>query len=176
MDDVSLKINAYIAAVEAAVPALQLRHSVLLESADIQSALEEVLEPKNGNPAYLLDYNLSSARIVELLREFDFRRHKPELLTEIAIDEPLIPNNVPRLLTEQTVKNRGEVWRIHKNDADPFPSSPHAHNLETGLVLHLGTGNLYNKKRALVGSIGCKALLVIRSKLTNIALPDTSCA
>src|SRR5207237_6227170 len=35
---------------------------------------------------------------------------------------------IPILLTEAQVKLQGEIWIVHKNDADPFPSNPHAHN------------------------------------------------
>ncbi len=35
---------------------------------------------------------------------------------------------------------------VHKNDADPLPSSPHAHNYEQCLKMHLGTGDLYQRK------------------------------
>src|SRR5262245_9137022 len=42
----------------------------------------------------------------------------------------------------------GEIWRVHKSDPDPFPSSPHAHCVDgrerfKGCKLHLGTGELY---------------------------------
>jgi len=32
-----------------------------------------------------------------------------------------------RFHVEKDFKVSGEVWRIHKNDTDPFPSRPHAH-------------------------------------------------
>lgn len=42
----------------------------------------------------------------------------------------------------------GDVWRVHKCDADPFPSSPHAHCIAgrqsfVGTKLHLGTREIY---------------------------------
>jgi hypothetical protein len=42
-------------------------------------------------------------------------------------------------------------WRIHLNDLDPFPSSPHAHCIagqarHIGCKLHLGTGVLYSNR------------------------------
>jgi len=175
MDDISKKINAYVAASTEAMRAIEQAQGISLESIDIQRALQDVLSPGSENPAYLLDYNLTPERIIELLKGYDFRRHKPELLATIEVEEPLIPEGIPGLLIEQTVKTRGEVWRIHKNDADPFPSVPHAHNLETGVVLHLGTGDLYDKNRRVIKNIGCKSLLGIRSKLTGFTLPETAC-
>jgi hypothetical protein len=175
VDDISKKINAYVVASAKAKGALEKEHGVSLESLDIQTALQHVLHPASDNPAYLLDYDLTSERIIELLKDYDFRSHKPELLATIELEEPLIPDGMPRLLTEQTIKAGGEVWRIHKNDADPFPSVPHAHNLDTGAVMHLGTGDLYDKNRKVVKNIGCKALLDIRGKLAKFALPETAC-
>lgn len=51
-------------------------------------------------------------------------------------------------LEEADVHAGGMKWRVHKNDADPFPSSPHAHCIagqkrHIGCKLHLGTGVLY---------------------------------
>jgi len=61
------------------------------------------------------------------------------------LTESLLPEEFPRLLTEQTIRVKGEVWRIHKADPDLFPSNPHAHNCESGVVLHLGTGEMFDK-------------------------------
>jgi hypothetical protein len=51
-------------------------------------------------------------------------------------------------LLQKSYRLRGEVWQVHKGDADPYPSNPHAHCIEgrrfyEGLKLHLGTGDLY---------------------------------
>lgn len=62
------------------------------------------------------------------------------------------------------VKRNNEKWRIHRSDPDNFPSDPHAHNVENGLKLHLGTGGLYNK-REFVDFINEKHLDFIRSKI-----------
>ena len=109
------------------------------------------------------------------LSNFDFRKFHPEVLAEFISEEPLIPEGIPRLLTEQTVKVKGEVWRIHKNDVDPFPSVPHAHNYESGVVLHLGSGEMFDKNRQSIGNIGCKKLLRVRGKLGSLTLPTTEC-
>lgn len=46
----------------------------------------------------------------------------------------------------------GLRWRVHKNDADPFPSRPHAHCVAgqerfVGCKLHLGTGQLFRGRK-----------------------------
>lgn len=175
MIDISARINSYVAASSEAKLMLEGALGMRLDNTDIQRALQDVLELTDPNPAHLLNYNLTAERIVELLREYDFRRTKPTILATIELDEPLIPAGVTRLLNEQTVKVGGEIWRIHKNDADPFPSTPHAHNLETGIVLHLGTGELFDKKRKFLRNIGCKSLLEVRRRLGDMALPPTTC-
>jgi hypothetical protein len=112
--------------------------------------------------------------VVDDLKNYPFSSLRPEFIEEIILQEGIIPPNLPRLLTEETVKNSGEIWRIHKNDVDPFPSSPHAHNLQTGLKLHLGTGYLY-LKRVSKGRISCKDLKRIREQVKKIQLPQYAC-
>jgi hypothetical protein len=56
-------------------------------------------------------------------------------------------------------------------EGQPFPSNPHAHNLESRLRLHLGTGELFDKRRV-VEKISRKDLLDIRKRLKNFDLPE----
>ena len=73
------------------------------------------------------------------------------------------------------IKHDSEQWEIHKYDADPFPSNPHAHNHEARVKLHLGTGELF-KKRNRVGKIRCKELKALRAKVSDsIELPRIEC-
>ena len=97
-------------------------------------------------------------------------------LQEIQLDESLISPGVFARLDEATIKSGGEIWRIHKYDADPFPSNPHAHNLETGLKLHLGTGELFEKTTS-KGRLRCKSLRKLRSLVhSDIQLPEYACS
>jgi hypothetical protein len=53
-----------------------------------------------------------------------------------------------KFIDEADVAISGEKWRIHKSDADPFPSNPHAHYMAgykrfVGCKLHLGTALFY---------------------------------
>jgi len=59
-----------------------------------------------------------------------------------------------RAIIETDYRVKGEVWRVHKSDADPYPSSPHAHCIAgakrfVGLTLHLGTAELFDGRKAL---------------------------
>ena len=59
-------------------------------------------------------------------------------------------DSIGRVRIQKDYRVSGEVWRVHKNDADPYPSKPHAHciggsNRFIGLKLHLGTARLYQK-------------------------------
>ena len=36
-------------------------------------------------------------------------------------------------------------FEIHKTDLDPWPSFPHMHSIEDGLVLNIYTGEVYRK-------------------------------
>jgi hypothetical protein len=96
-----------------------------------------------------------------------------ELLAEIEFEQSPIPDGTLRRLDEVTIKRDGCVWRIHKNDTDPFPSNPHAHNLESGLKLDLSSGGLYLGTRDTGKRISKKDLNFIRTEATlkHITLP-----
>jgi hypothetical protein len=90
----------------------------------------------------LLDRDIDAEQILSLLSDYDFARFRPEALCDITLQEPIIPDGVPVCLTEAEVKVRVEKWTVHKYDADPFPSNPHAHNYAQRLKLHLENGDL----------------------------------
>lgn len=113
--------------------------------------------------------------LVELLGEDARTGRLAGTLQEIRLDEPLIPLDVLSRVDEQKLKSGGEIWKIHKYDADPFPSNPHAHNVETGLKLHLGTGELFEKTISR-GRIPCKSLRKLRQLVrADIGLPADTC-
>jgi hypothetical protein len=170
-DEPELCLIAYVHASSTARYILRHLKGMNLTSMDIQRALCEQLQIDECDAVQLLDKNLSADEIVALLRDFEFSRYHPEILAELLLVETLLPPNVPRLLTGKTVKVKGEVWRIHKNDADPFPSVPHAHNYESGVTLHLGTGELFDRNRKTIGNIGKKPLQTLRAKLEGLQLP-----
>ena len=95
-----------------------------------------------------------------------------ESFIEIEFPQSPIPAGCLRQLVEVTIKGDGCIWRIHKYDVDPFPSKPHAHNVESGLKLDLSTGYLYLGRQH-VHNISKKDLKFIRTwaELNNISLP-----
>jgi hypothetical protein len=74
----------------------------------------------------------------------------------------------------------GEIWRVHKNDPDPFPSQPHAHcvggaSRYIGCKLHLGTAELFRGREALGRYMNKKQfdrlIGLIRPKFPGLTLP-----
>lgn len=167
---VETRLIAFIEAVTKARILIEQFQGRQIDSLDFQSALAEMLGIDKKYPVELIHQELTSEKIVQLLQHHDFGKHHLEVLTGFTLEESIVPEHLPKLLTEQTVKVKGEIWQVHKNDADPFPSIPHAHNYESGVSLHLGTGELF-KKRDSVGQIKCKKLKIIRNKLTKFTLP-----
>jgi hypothetical protein len=169
MDDLERKLISYIKEMNIAKATLSQIKSVEIESMDFQIALCEKLGIESIKPVDLLDNDLSSDQMIELLREYSFT--KPEIIAQIEIEDSILPEGTPKLLTEQTIKVRGEIWVIHKNDADPFPSTPHAHNYESGMSLHLGTGEFFNKRKS-KGFLDCKKLIRVRDSVKGHELPS----
>ena len=83
-------------------------------------------------------------------------------------------------ILEEDFSVDGEVWRVHKYDADPFPSNPHAHCVGgtrrfVGCKLHLGTAELYDGRQPLGRFLWRKQfdrlIELIRPKFPGIKLP-----
>lgn len=83
-------------------------------------------------------------------------------------------------LVEKDYRVNGEVWRVHKTDADPYPSNPHAHCVGgaprfVGLTLHLGTAELYSGRkpqgRFLNPKHFARLIEMIQPKFPDIELP-----
>ena len=72
----------------------------------------------------------------------------PTFVDRVVLDSTAIPPKLmlPMPIRKKQYKIKGEIWGSHKNDADPFPSSPHAHNYDQNLVMHLGNGKLFRKR------------------------------
>lgn len=84
-----------------------------------------------------LDYD----EALNLLSDFDFRILKEKIET----GEDIIPKEY-LIQYKVQIKSKGLIWIIHKYDADPFPSNPHAHELVNNLKLDLSTGKCYRRK------------------------------
>ncbi|MEO6685322.1 MAG: hypothetical protein ABIN24_05130 [Dyadobacter sp.] len=89
------------------------------------------------------DIDISFEQSLAALSNFDFA-----MLTQqqIAVAVEGIPAEFV-MNKKVRFKVNGSIWIIHKNDADPFPSNPHAHHAELNQKLDLSNGNCYDKKR-----------------------------
>lgn len=168
MDDLERKLISYIKEMNIAKGTLSQLKSVEIESMDLQLALCAKLGIESMEPVDLLDKELSSDQIIDLLRDYSFT--KPEIIAQIELEDSILPKGTPKLLTEQTIKVKGEIWVIHKSDVDPFPSTPHAHNYASGISLHLGTGEFF-KNRTSKGFLDCKKLIRVRDSIKGHELP-----
>jgi len=121
-------------------------------------------------PTEVIHDEFSADEIVRVVSAYYHRFGKP--IAEIDFPEIIEDND--RSLEKANIKYKGEKWTIHKNDVDPFPSNPHAHQYGTQLKLNLGTGGLYRKSVCL-GTISKKDLLNIRTllneKIKGLILP-----
>jgi hypothetical protein len=167
--DLSEDICQFLDAAVQAAEVLSRKTNLPLDHSHVESAL--VLELNLASSVDLLERHLDKDRICSILANFNFKRLFPKLLDVVHFDESIIPNGLPRKLTEVTVRANGEQWRIHQNDDDPFPSNPHAHNLSSGLKLRLGTGELYDKTRNTKKKVSRQNLEVIRARLSKFTLP-----
>ena len=98
---------------------------------------------------------------------------KKTLIAQFTLKEPIIKRkNSRQFLLEIYLKLFGEKWAIYKNDPDPFPSDPHAHNLDRNMKLDFRNGDLY-KNNKVVDRLSKKDLIKFRStpELSSIQLP-----
>jgi hypothetical protein len=52
--------------------------------------------------------------------------------------------DVPRMLTERTIRQAGFVWIFHKTDADQWPSALHGHDYDKNMKLDALTGDIFD--------------------------------
>ncbi|HGF5057910.1 TPA: hypothetical protein ACF31P_004630 [Vibrio parahaemolyticus] len=116
------------------------------------------------------DIEYSCPDIVVSLLSDEFVSKLPIIIQKVISEETLIPSGVEVVLEKKKYRVKGEVWVVHKNDVDPFPSSPHAHNYDQNLVIHLGNGRMY-RKRDYVATAKKKQFLALRQQIDNVELP-----
>lgn len=121
---------------------------------------------------YLLENKISTNDINEAISsiDLDFFLKYREFSDRIVLTDSAIPPGIPISIQKQNYKLKGEIWVVHKYDEDPFPSSPHAHNYQQNIVMHLGNGSLYRKHDHL-GFANKKVFLHLRSLIKNVCLP-----
>jgi len=140
-----------------------------ISSMELQLALADVLSLADRDSVTIIGYKLTADEMVERLKGYSF--YRPDIVEKVTLDHSILPPKVPDILNEEEIKFKGQIWEIHKYDPDPFPSNPHAHLQGLGYKLHLGTGELF-EKRKLIGSVTKKNLKAIRALITKVTLPE----
>ena len=116
----------------------------------------------------LWDVEIEYEEALKLLSEFDFNT----IFNKIETDEEIFPKDF-LIQYKVRIKSKGLIWVIHKNDIDPFPSNPHAHQLDNNIKLDLSNGKCYKRKRHIY-TLKKKDLIMIRKeavKRIRIDLP-----
>ncbi|MDO6420856.1 hypothetical protein [Saccharophagus degradans] len=114
--------------------------------------------------------NLPAENIAKILHDKKYQGAGKEILQKVYSDDSIFPDDFQIKMEKKNIKVRGQVWVVHLSDADPFPSSPHAHNYDENVVMHLGNGKLY-RKRKYVGKSKTKHFLELRGKINHVELP-----
>lgn len=145
------------------------KFGIEVEKIDMQSALMAVLKVEHSTD--LLSHDWSVDKMLDLTQGIDFKSWSE--YENVVLRETVLPSTVPGRLDEETIKVKGEIWRIHLYDPDPFPFLPHAHNVQSGLRLDLRNGNLY-RKHELVGRLPQRDLERLRGMVRRIDLPPVT--
>lgn len=139
-------------------------HGIAISDRDVVTALFLICADQEDIEwiGHVEDLDLVYDPTLAMLREFDFEA----LSQQIEIPNDVIPDEFVSH-KKVRVKVNGSIWIIHKNDADPFPSNPHAHNAEFNQKLDLSNGNCY-KKRQFLFKIPEKPFLRIRKRAEEV--------
>ena len=153
--------------------------------------LARILNQRAGKGAGWQAYTDSAITIFGEVAALNAKFAKIERLPEgiLAETEGYIDFNVggadwrtadDSMIREDDYRVDGEVWRVHKGDADPYPSRPHAHCIAgakrfVGCKLHLGTRQLYHGREALGRYLASKQFArligLIKPKFPGLVLP-----
>lgn len=99
---------------------------------------------------------------LRVLEKFDFNVLFNPMETSIDI----LPQDLI-IQYKVRVKIKGLIWIIHRYDADPFPSNPHAHQINNNIKLDLSNGMCY-RQRKLVYIVDKKTLIQIRGEASKV--------
>ena len=110
-----------------------------VEYIDVLTALMQVL--KEPNPEAICRMDLSTEELVRRLEGYAFEA--PMILG--SVDDPAIevPGSIRRVYSALG-KAKGTEWEILRNDRNPFPSNPCAHNEVEDITMDLSGGGLFH--------------------------------
>lgn len=134
-----------------------------LDADDIWTILQSELELEYSE---VLHAKLSGENILDIVVRHVNRNGLlvGKIMQQLSEDSIIWYPIISDKLEKANVRNNGQLWVIHLNDADPFPSLPHAHDYQNNLKLNLYDGTLYSKKTA-VGKMKKKELAELVAKI-----------
>jgi hypothetical protein len=135
------------------------KSQVNITEKEIVQALIMRLGDKFGleHPAQVWDLPIDLQDAQNALDDFNFHSLNATIITDGSELE-----GIALFETKALIKAAGQIWIIHRYDADPFPSNPHAHNLEQNIKLSLSDGRCF-QNRLLLKTLRKKDLLAIRA-------------
>ena len=139
-------------------------HNRKINTEDVSNALILVLTDKENLEwsGWIEDVDLTYEDEWKLLSDFDFNTLKQQ----VESLDTIFP--VWCLFQFRArFKVNGLIWIIHKYDADPFPSNPHAHELTHNIKLDLSNGRCYRVRKPIY-TIKKKDLLEIRQNAKKV--------
>ncbi len=158
--------NGRIAEVEAHFHSGKRLH---LEYVDVLNALMAVLG--EANPENICKMDLPAQELIRKLEDYPF--DAPVILGEVTDPAIEVPGSIRRIYTALT-RVAGTEWEILRNDKNPFPSNPCAHNEVEDITMDLSAGGLFHDG-AFVSRLRKKDLVNFRAKIADkypeIALP-----
>jgi hypothetical protein len=113
-----------------------------VEYLDVLTALMQVL--KEPNPETICRMDLS---VEDLLRHLDgYAFEAPMILGSVEDPSIEVPGSIRRVYSAISAHGnaKGAEWEILRNDRNPFPSNPCAHNEVEDVTMDLSGGGLFH--------------------------------
>jgi hypothetical protein len=170
MSDREMKrFNERIAAVE---EYFESERNMAVGYIEILMALMETL--KQPDPEAICKMDLPEEELIRLLEKYPF--DGAVILGEVSDPDIEIPGSITRVYAAISKVDR-TVWEILRNDKEPFPSNPHAHNEVEDIDMDLSNGKLYHDGEY-VSRLRQKEVVNFRNRILekypDIRLPDLS--
>lgn len=110
------------------------------------------------------DKPITQAEIDYVIDNYDFNQIRNEITFDFKV-----PDEIEELETKVKIKSKGKVFIIHKNDADYFPSNPHAHWIDSNLKIDLSNGKCYHIRKHIY-TLSKKEFIDLRAKATDLGV------